>query len=313
MSKRTNCSFLALLLAVFLFLGLPAAAAAGELNEGAGNKSSYRPPYFEQIMNYIEKNKPEEEKIEDDGDHTEVIIHQVKRGETISSIADRYQSSVEAIAINNQLDSVHTIKEGEVLKITRGRVVLHQLARGDTIWDISRKYGADWQEVMEINEIKNPNTLQIGTTLVIPLKEIDRDKALTVASRSQTESSNSRFIWPVYGSISSPYGYRKGGFHYGLDIAVPTGTPVKAIDAGTVEFSGWRSGYGRVVYIDHGGGWVSVYGHASRLNVKTGDRVYRGQVIARAGETGNATGPHLHLEIRRDDKKLNPVKYLPAY
>lgn len=309
MGRRTKCSFLALLAAVFLFLGLSGAAAAEELDEVSEKGFFYQPPYLKQITSYLEKNKEEPE---DNEDLNEVINHRVRRGETIKSIADRYRSSVETIAINNRLDSHHTIREGEVLKITRGQVVLHELSSGDTIWDISRKYGADWRKVMEVNQIENPNNLQVGTTLVIPLTDVEGRTALTALSRSPVGNYNSRFIWPVYGQISSPYGWRTGGFHYGLDIAVPTGTPVKAIAAGTVEFAGRRSGYGRVVYIEHGGGWMSVYGHASRLSVRTGDRVYQGQVICLAGETGNATGPHLHLEIRKDDDKLNPIKYLPV-
>jgi murein DD-endopeptidase MepM/ murein hydrolase activator NlpD len=104
---------------------------------------------------------------------------------------------------------------------------------------------------------------------------------------------------------------KKNKFHSGLDIAVPSGTQVKAADGGKVLISGWNGGYGYYIAIDHGNGISTAYAHNSRLLVKEGDVVYQGQVIAGSGSTGLSTGPHLHFEVRINGAPVDPVKYLP--
>ena len=98
--------------------------------------------------------------------------------------------------------------------------------------------------------------------------------------------------------------------HKGLDIAAPTGTAIQASRAGTVIFSGRRGGYGNTVVVDHGGEQQTLYAHADTLKVKKGDQVSRGQEIATVGSTGNSTGPHLHFEIRRGGKAIDPAPAL---
>jgi len=123
-------------------------------------------------------------------------------------------------------------------------------------------------------------------------------------------------IWPVRGRLTSRFGYRRDPFngrntlHKGLDLAVPIGTPVRAAAHGVVVEAGWRSGYGLTVRIDHGYGYQTLYGHNSRLLVKTGQRVTKGQIIARSGSSGRSTAPHLHYEIRVNGKAINPANYL---
>lgn len=124
-------------------------------------------------------------------------------------------------------------------------------------------------------------------------------------------------IWPARGPISSGFGWRyhpilkAKKLHNGQDIAIPQGTPVHAADAGIVVVSGWRGGYGNFVAIDHGNGISSCYGHNSRLLVREGDKVYKGQVISYSGNTGLSTGPHLHFEVRKNGVPVNPLRYLP--
>jgi hypothetical protein len=123
--------------------------------------------------------------------------------------------------------------------------------------------------------------------------------------------SASGFTWPATGRISSGYGQRSGRLHAGVDIAVPTGTPIVAAKAGTVTFAGWANGYGNAVYIDHGAGQVTRYAHASKLLVRTGQRVGQGERIALSGSTGNSTGPHLHFEVRVNGSAVDPLTRLP--
>lgn len=120
----------------------------------------------------------------------------------------------------------------------------------------------------------------------------------------------SGFAWPVTGRLTSPYGKRWGRMHEGIDLGVPTGTPVRAAADGIVKSSGWSGDYGQLLVIDHGSGWETYYAHCSELRVAKGDVVHKGQIVARSGNTGRTTGPHLHFEIRRDGKPLDPLRLL---
>ncbi|MCP5102915.1 MAG: M23 family metallopeptidase [bacterium] len=121
---------------------------------------------------------------------------------------------------------------------------------------------------------------------------------------------------PVNAPISSNYGWRKDPidgktrFHAGADFEVPRGTPVKSFMAGEVTYSGWEKGYGYLVEVEHPGGFVSRYGHNSKLLVKKGDRVESGAVVSLSGSSGRSTGPHLHFEVRKGEFSLDPVKIL---
>lgn len=123
-------------------------------------------------------------------------------------------------------------------------------------------------------------------------------------------------LLPSIGELTSPFGYRVHPIsgvrklHAGVDIAAVTGTPIFAAGNGTVVFSGKKGGYGSVVEIDHGYGYITLYGHASKLLVKTGDKVVRGQKVALVGSTGASTGPHLHFEVMVDSVKVDPAPFL---
>ncbi|MBN1459840.1 MAG: M23 family metallopeptidase [Armatimonadetes bacterium] len=128
---------------------------------------------------------------------------------------------------------------------------------------------------------------------------------------------NGKFITPVQGRISSPYGYRRHPiykvrkFHTGIDIAAPHGTPIRAAGPGTVVHAKRWGGYGNCIIVDHGGGLATLYGHCSKLAVTKGQKVTQNQVIGYIGSTGLSTGPHLHFEVRKDGRHVNPKSYLP--
>ena len=118
------------------------------------------------------------------------------------------------------------------------------------------------------------------------------------------------FFVPLNGNLGSPFGYRWGRMHEGIDIAVPSGTPIHAAAAGTVVIAGWVSGYGNYTCIDHGGGMATCYAHQSSFAVSQGASVAQGQVIGYVGCTGHCFGPHLHFEVRINGAPADPMGYL---
>jgi len=132
---------------------------------------------------------------------------------------------------------------------------------------------------------------------------------LSNGGKDSTQSASGKFIWPVAGGyVSSGYGARRG--HTGMDIAAPRGTSVYAADAGVVIKAGWGGGYGNCVKIQHGNGYVTLYGHNSSLNVRVGQRVSKGQLIAKVGSTGRSSGNHCHFEIIKNGSFQNPANYV---
>jgi murein DD-endopeptidase MepM/ murein hydrolase activator NlpD len=121
----------------------------------------------------------------------------------------------------------------------------------------------------------------------------------------------SRLRWPLQGVLYSRYGVRQGQRHDGIDISAPEGTQVGAAGPGTVIYAGEQAGYGSIVILRHEGGLLTLYAHASALLVRQGERVAAGQPIARVGQSGRTTGPHLHFEVREGARPRNPLLYLP--
>ncbi len=119
-----------------------------------------------------------------------------------------------------------------------------------------------------------------------------------------------RFVWPMNGTFTSPFGQRWGRLHAGIDIAAPIGTAIRAADSGTVQIASWYGGYGNYTCIGHGGGVSTCYGHQSSIGVRVGQNVSQGQVIGSCGSTGNSTGPHLHFEVRINGSPVDPMGYL---
>jgi murein DD-endopeptidase MepM/ murein hydrolase activator NlpD len=122
--------------------------------------------------------------------------------------------------------------------------------------------------------------------------------------------SGAGFIWPVNAPITSPFGWRWGRMHEGVDLGAAYGTPIAAAAAGAVIYAGWEGGYGNLVVIDHGGGLATAYGHQSRIAVSVGQSVSQGETIGFVGSTGHSTGPHLHFEVRFNGEAVDPLGYL---
>lgn len=137
-----------------------------------------------------------------------------------------------------------------------------------------------------------------------------RAKLGAAQGSSDTTPSSHRLIWPVNGPVTSPFGMRWGKLHPGIDIGVPTGTPIHAAASGTVVIAGWVGGYGNYTCIDHGGGMATCYGHQETIYVSVGQHVTQGQVIGLVDCTGYCFGPHLHFEVRINGTPVDPMGYL---
>jgi murein DD-endopeptidase MepM/ murein hydrolase activator NlpD len=133
---------------------------------------------------------------------------------------------------------------------------------------------------------------------------------LAASQSTDSTPSSSGLIWPVNGPVTSPFGYRWGRLHAGIDIGVPYGTPIHAAASGHVVIAGWVGGYGNYTCIDHGGGLATCYAHQSAFAVSAGQAVVQGQVIGYVGSTGHSFGAHLHFEVRVNGSPVDPLGYL---
>lgn len=260
----------------------------------------------------------------------------VIKGDTVYSIATFHNVSVEDLADANGLYRPYTIQPGQKLRIPGPRV--HRVAKGETLYSIARAYGVNAEELAEINSLWAPYRILPGQELVLPgtarrsksgstsagsgssgwrlnpfkpskPKDLDR-----VPERDPLPHGGGRFIWPAQGKIISDYGPKGGGRHNdGINIAADLGTPILAIADGTVTYVGneLRS-YGNLVLIRHSGNWVSAYAHTGKIWVAEGQTVKKGQHIANVGQSGDATSPQLHFELRRGSKSVDPATYLNA-
>lgn len=240
----------------------------------------------------------------------EIYQHTIRSGETLTDIARAYGIDIDTILAANAIPDPNRIRVGETLSIPNVKGVIHTVQRGESLWHIANYYEVSMNAILEANDIDNPNRLQIGQQLVVPgaqaLEALRQREAIVSPSGKLLRN----FSWPTTGRISSRFGERWGRMHYGLDIAVPTGTPIRAAAAGTVTYASSMGTYGILVMIDHGHGVETRYAHLSRVAVRVGQRVSRGEIVAYSGNTGNSTGPHLHFEIRRNGVALDPLDFL---
>ena len=268
---------------------------------------------------------------------TAEVTYEVKKGDTWSQIAAKNDmTSAELLALNPGYN-INKLQIGEVLTLSASvpyltmTVVKQERYLDDVSYNIEYTDSADLYQgdykvtskgeygkadVMAKATYVNGEETERTILSSVTLKEPVTEYRLRGTKVRPTWMPTGSFRWPTSGRISSYFGGRKspGGIgstnHKGIDIAVPRGTPIYAADGGTVTYSGWMSGYGYLVQIDHGNGYVTRYGHNSSLTVSVGQHVYKGQQVARAGSTGNSTGNHCHLEVRDNGVAKNPLNFL---
>lgn len=197
----------------------------------------------------------------------------------------------------------------------------HRVEDGDSLASIAQKYDVPVNELRAHNSDRLSRGLKSGTKLYIPFEESEawddelvfemRDRRRPASVPELGEIASANFNWPVSGPITSQFGKRKSRNHDGIDIAAKTGVQVKSARSGHVIYAGNRiRGYGNLVIIKHADTFSTVYAHLSRIHVKKGQFVARGQLIGKVGRTGRASGSHLHFEVRNDRVPVDPLLYL---
>jgi murein DD-endopeptidase MepM/ murein hydrolase activator NlpD len=225
--------------------------------------------------------------------------------------------------------------------------VIHVVQQGQTLFRISQAYDVTVAHLIEANRLKPSAPLKVGQRLVIPgaaaVKRVEAYRQLTTEERAALERSlreeltlpspsiapsppmiapppprpgvktDADFVWPIHGPLSSPFGPRNGRLHAGIDIGSPHYQEVvAAADAEVIYANDTKGALGKAVVLQHGRGMRTVYAHLSIIIARERETVRQGQAIGGVGETGRATGPHLHFEIRQNGMPRNPQDYLPA-
>ena len=247
------------------------------------------------------------------------IEYEVQENDTVSSISDMFDVSIDTIRWQNNLPSQDAIKVGQVLQILPVTGVSHKVQKGDTVYSIAKKYDSSAQGLVDFpyNTFVNDETfeLAIGQTVIVPdgvkpsevlwspvarVRQVTPNAGTVVASGS--------FVWPAGGTITQRFAW----YHKGMDIANNAAPAILAADSGRVIVAGWPDsyGYGNRVVIDHGNGFRTLYGHLSQIWVVAGQTVNRGDAIGKMGSTGRSTGIHLHFEVIQNGTYLNPLNVL---
>ncbi len=266
-----------------------------------GSRDTYQ-SYDDEEKNKLLFSDKTDYSAEDTNEPLVIRYHVVGKGDALSVIAKDYGVSMDTICGSNQLNSYDIIRDGTRLRIPSKDGILYSLQKGQNIVSVVKRYRTSLEKVYGINKIKNFDFVPVGTDVFIP-----DAKPLNIVPG---------FLWPsAWSRITSSYGWRRHPingyrhFHQGMDIRSKYGL-VRATKYGKVTFAGWFGGYGRAVILAHPGGWKSLYGHLSRILVRPGQYVKQGQYIARSGNTGYSAGPHLHFELIKDGRHVNPYRYL---
>jgi murein DD-endopeptidase MepM/ murein hydrolase activator NlpD len=205
----------------------------------------------------------------------------------------RHRQETRVVAV--RVDQIHSLRDR--LAASRSGLVAAQVQRQQDLAELS---AAEREHLAEMEALQ-----QVSAELAAKIQA-----AQAAAGTGGGSPSASGYVWPVLGPVTSPFGWRWGRMHEGIDIGAASGTPIRAAAAGTVIYAGWLGGYGNLTVIDHGGGVATAYGHQSSLAAGNGTYVAQGQVIGYVGSTGHSTGPHLHFEVRVNGVPQDPLGYL---
>lgn len=261
-------------------------------------------------------------KVKQEAPRQDITYYTVKSGDTVLGIAEKYGLQPETLMWSNSIieQNPDRLSIGDDLRILPVDGVLHVVKPGETLSDLSDEYGVEMQQIVAYvaNGLStSADTLTVGRELVVPggtrafataAAADDYSGAYYVDAPANGPQGSGNFSWPSAGYVSQGY----WGGHPAIDIAGSVGAPVTASDGGYVVLAGggWNGGYGNHVIIDHGNGFTTLYAHMNSIFVSPGMTVSKGQQLGTMGNTGNSTGPHLHLEVRYGGVPYNPANYL---
>ena len=255
--------------------------------------------------------------IPEDRPRSEVISYQVKKGNTLSQLAEEFAVSADSILWVNGMVDTDTIKTGDKIKIPPVTGVVHKVAKGQTIYSVAKKYKANPQTIANFpfNYIDDSLALSVGQTLYVPGGVKPKPVVVPVPGNSvpyqgpvnYAAAGSGLFARPVSGSVNQSPSW----WHPGIDIGAKYGSSVYAAGSGRVIRATRQAyGFGWHIFVDHGNGYVTAYAHLSGINVNVGQNVNKGQMIGAVGCTGLCTGSHLHFEVRRNGSAINPLSVL---
>lgn len=316
-AKRMMYSFSLMTFSFFLALFFIAYFPILRLELGASRIKNIsfwaEPSVSNEMRNYvmpIKQNSPEKAKLIPDISKFLPVVefksYTVRRGDTISGIAQKFSlKNMGTVLSVNKISSAKGLQVGQKLRIPSLDGVSYTVKRGDSLASVADKFKLPLTALLDANDLEN-QTLILGQELFIPgatMNNFDLKKAL-----------GELFIYPIRGRLTSRFGYRydpftgRRSYHNGVDLAAPKGTPVKSTMGGKISFVGRSPVYGKYIIVTHAGGYQSMYGHLSRINVRRGQRVQQGSVIGAVGNTGRSTGPHLHFSMYKHGKLINPLR-----
>lgn len=247
--------------------------------------------------------------IEDQPQSSQISVYTVRSGDTLSSIAQMFNVTVNTIIWANDIKG-RAIHPGDMLIILPVTGIRHTVAKGETLASLAKTYKGDAGEIASYNELTPGAPLTVGSVVIIPNGEIAVTSSSSVSPTKKSGSTTAKlhdaggpdytgyYGWPVDGGIitQSLHGFNA------VDIGAPKNTAILAAAEGTVIIAksggGWNGGYGNYVVIQHPNGTQTLYAHANQLMVSVGDLVSKGQTVGLVGRTGEATGYHLHFEVR---------------
>lgn len=253
----------------------------------------------------------------------EITVYEVQPGDTLSQIAEDFDVSQNTIRWENNITGGN-IKVGQKLNILPVTGVKHIVKKGDTFSKIADKYDAELDDMLIYNGLSKDSGLKVGDIIFVPNGVIKAVVSKPSSGSSNTSSSNTQapagyYIRPVVGKITSPYGSRRSGFHYGIDIGNKRGTPIVSSASGVVVnavayckegVSSCGGRYGNYITIEHPNGTRTKYAHLQKVSVSVGQSISQGEQIGTIGNTGRSSGPHLHFEvIKSSGSTMKPPVY----
>jgi murein DD-endopeptidase MepM/ murein hydrolase activator NlpD len=247
-------------------------------------------------------------------------------GDSLYSISKREGVTIRSIIEKNNLKPPFILYKGEKLVIPLSKI--HIVKKGNTLWEIAKCYGVSVNNIRSLNNLKIKDKIYKGRELFIPDANHNlKTECNSISDKSISNSevkkqlnkndnkviSNSSYLWPVKGSILSKYGLlAKGLRNDGINISANKGDPVFAAESGKIVYAGNEiQAFGNLILIKHLDNNTTAYAHLEKINVKKGQSVKKGQIIASLGNSGKVFLPQLHFEVRNSNGPLNPLKYLP--